>query len=39
MICVIPTRDYYRVTEGIKLIDPNLFYVVEDAYEVKNEDI
>ncbi len=39
LFCVIPTRDYYRVTEGIKLIDPNLFYVVEDAYEVKNEDI
>ena len=35
LLSVIPTRDYYRVTEGIKLIDPQVFFVVEDAYEVK----
>ena len=39
IFCVIPTRDYYRVTEGIKLIDPKIFYVVEDAYEVKGETV
>lgn len=35
LLLVVPTRDYYRVTEGIKLIDPKVFFVVEDAYEVK----
>lgn len=34
LLVVTPTRDYYKVTEGIKLIDPNVFFVVEDAYEV-----
>ena len=35
LLLVVPTRDYYKVTEGIKLIDPKVFFVVEDAYEVK----
>ena len=35
LLLVIPTRDYYKVTEGIKLIDTGVFFVVEDAYEVK----
>lgn len=35
LLSVIPTRECYRLTEGIKLIDPNVFFVVEDAYEVK----
>ena len=35
LLSVIPKRDYYKLTEGIKLIDPNVFFVVEDAYEVK----
>lgn len=35
LLLVIPTRDYYKVTEGIKLIDPGVFFAVEDAYEVK----
>lgn len=35
LLSVIPKRDYYKLTEGIKLIDPNIFFVVEDAYEVK----
>lgn len=35
LLLVIPTRDYYKVTEGIKLIDPGVFFVVGDAYEVK----
>lgn len=35
LLLVVPTRDYYKVTEGIKLIDPDVFFVVEDAYEVK----
>lgn len=35
LLSVIPKRDYYKLTEGIKLMDPNVFFVVEDAYEVK----
>lgn len=35
LLLVVPTRDYYKVTEGVKLIDPEVFFVVEDAYEVK----
>lgn len=35
LFSVIPKRDYYKLTEGIKLIDPEVFFVVEDAYEVQ----
>ena len=31
---VIPSREYYRVTEGIKQIDESAFFVVTDSYEV-----
>lgn len=34
ILCVVPTREYYRLKEGIKEIDPNVFFVVTDAYEV-----
>lgn len=34
VLTVIPTREYYRVTEGIKMIDNQAFFVVTDAYEV-----
>ncbi len=35
ILTVIPTREYFRVTEGIKLLDKNAFFVAMDAYEVK----
>ena len=35
LLAVIPTRDYFRLKEGIKEIDPHAFFVVTDAYEVK----
>lgn len=35
LLTVIPSREYYRVTEGIKEIDPNVFFVVTDSYQVK----
>ena len=35
LLAVIPSREYYRVTEGIKEIDPDVFFVVTDSYEVK----
>lgn len=35
ILSIIPTREYFEVTESIKLIDPDVFYIVSDAYEVK----
>lgn len=34
LLSVIPSREYYRVTEGIKAIDKDAFFVVTDSYEV-----
>lgn len=35
ILSIIPTREYFEITESIKLIDPDVFYMVSDAYEVK----
>lgn len=35
LLTVIPSREYYRVTEGIKEIDPKVFFVVTDSYQVE----
>ena len=35
LLTVIPSREYYRVTEGIKLLDKEAFFVVTDAYQVE----
>ena len=34
LMCVIPTKEYFLVKEGIHEIDHNAFFVVSDAYEV-----
>lgn len=34
LMVVVPTRDYFQLTEGIKMIDQKAFFVVVDAYEV-----
>ena len=34
LFCVIPTREYYVLKEGINKIDNDSFFVVCDAYEV-----
>jgi len=34
LMCVIPTREYMTVKEGIHKIDKDSFFVVSDAYEV-----
>ncbi|MEG0994950.1 MAG: YitT family protein [Bacilli bacterium] len=34
LMAVVPTSEYYQLTEGIKLIDPQSFFVVVDSYEV-----
>ena len=33
-MCIIPTKEYFLVKEGIKKIDPEAFFLVTDAYEV-----
>lgn len=38
LMSVIPTKDYYKLREGIKLIDPKAFISITDSYEVINQD-
>ncbi len=35
LLCVVPARQYFKLREGIALIDKDAFFVVTDAYEVK----
>lgn len=35
LLTVIPSREYYRVTEEIKAVDPEVFFVVTDSYQVE----
>ena len=35
ILSVIPSREYYKVTEGIKEIDETAFFVVTDSYQVE----
>ncbi len=35
ILTVIPTSEYFEITESIKLLDPQVFYLVNNAYEVK----
>lgn len=35
ILTVIPSREYYRLTEGIKNIDKNAFFTVTDSYQVE----
>lgn len=34
LMAVLPTKDYYRLKEGIKQIDKDAFFIVTDTYEV-----
>ncbi|MBQ2639696.1 MAG: YitT family protein [Bacilli bacterium] len=34
LMCVLPTKDYYKLKEGIHTIDKDAFFVVTDSYEV-----
>lgn len=34
ILTVVPTREYFKVTEGIKSIDEDAFFVVTDSYQV-----
>lgn len=34
LLCVVPTKEYFKLKEGIHEIDKQAFFVVTDAYEV-----
>ena len=34
LMAVIPTSEYYQLTEGIKMIDKDAFYIITDTYQV-----
>lgn len=34
LFCVVPTKEYFKLKEGIHEIDKDAFFVVTDAYEV-----
>lgn len=34
LLCVVPTKEYFKLKEGIHEIDKEAFFVVTDAYEV-----
>ncbi len=34
ILCVVPTRQYFTLKEKITMIDPNIFFLVTDSYEV-----
>ena len=34
LMVVLPTKDYYKLKEGIKKIDNEAFYIITDTYEV-----
>ena len=34
LMCTLPTKDYFMLKEGLQSIDPDVFFLVTDAYEV-----
>jgi len=34
ILCVVPTRDYFPLKEEILKIDPDIFFLITDSYEV-----
>lgn len=34
IMCVLPTKDYYKLKEEVLSVDPNAFIVVNDCYDV-----
>ena len=39
IMTVINTKDYYKVKEGIEIIDPKAFISITDNYEVMNKNV
>lgn len=38
LMCIIDNIDYYKIKEGILVIDPNAFITVTNSYESKNKN-
>ena len=38
LMTAIHNRDYYKLKEGIKLIDKSSFFIVTDSYQVYGQD-
>ena len=34
LMTVIPTKDYFKLKEGVKLIDNKCFFIVTDSYQL-----
>ena len=39
IMCTIPTKEYFIFKEGLQSIDPNVFFMVADAYEVSGGSV
>ena len=39
IMCTIPTKEYFVLKEGLQNIDPNVFFIITDAYEVSGGTI
>lgn len=39
IMCTIPTKEYFILKEGLQNIDPNVFFIITDAYEVSGGSI
>lgn len=39
IMCTLPTKDYFMLKEGLQSIDPDIFFMVTDAYEVSGGSI
>ncbi len=35
LMAVVPTKEYFQLTQGIKMLDPEAFFIVCDAYQVE----
>lgn len=38
LLAVVPTRSYFVVKDGLRVIDKNIFFLVCDSYEVSNKE-
>ena len=39
LMCAINTRDYYKLREGVREIDPHAFISITDSYELVNDNV
>lgn len=39
IMCTIPTKEYFKLKEGIHQIDPDAFFIITDAYEVSGGQV